>query len=60
MTHPGLQIYLRPRVNLTFEFLDPVAATHSMCLPGSVKIRRRPIVLEISRQKGFLCLRHAV
>jgi len=47
----GFQIYLQPRVNLTFDLLHP-SCCDTMCLPGLIKIYR--IVLEITRQKGLL------
>ena len=48
MPPPGLQIYFRPRMTLTFDFLRPSCDTvdvyRDVCLPGVVKIPR--VVLE--------------
>jgi len=52
MPMPRLQIYLQPRVTLTFHLFHPMGKYHNTCLPGLVTIRRT--VLEISRRKECL------
>jgi len=57
MLSPGLQIYLWPRVNYTFDLLDPgccdrIGIYRNMCLPGLAKICW--IDLDTFGRNGFL------